>query len=368
MSFFLAFSFVVMLLYFHLINGFRKSFSEQPEYIPRENKYKHLSVVVPFNDGGRRLYSLIAALGKQTASLTDFEVILVNDYSQSIVPELNDSGRLPDNFKLISNKYPQGKKFAMKTGVEAAFHDYVLFTDADCLVGQDWVRLFANFFFNHPDAVILSSGVQIQNGSGLTEIYQAIDFASLVATSAAGFFQGSPVLCNAANMGVRKDFFLEAFPFIYPEIKTGDDIFLMLHAKKHYPGKLFFIKNKRAFVQTRPLKTWNGLFRQRLRWSSKSTLYRDGRLLYVSIIVLIINLLILACGLGSFLSGYCFFLFIISVMLKSLIDFGFLRSFLRFSGQEILLRYFFVSQLINVIWNFVLGIAGILYPVKKVRG
>jgi glycosyltransferase involved in cell wall biosynthesis len=323
-------------------------------------------VVVPFYNESENITSLIEDLNNQSFPGDMLEIILVDDFSEDdSYWKAGEQIIKSKNIRILKNKYNKGKKYALKTGVENARSDIIVTADADCRLGENWVAMSSAFFSENPETKLLSSGVIMRSPEQFSGYFQSLEFTSLVASGAASFIQGSAIMCNGANLAFRKDLFLEAFENLYPGINSGDDIFLMLYAKKKYPGSLQFLKSLQAFTFTKTRPDWMGFLKQRLRWSSKSSLYRDGRLIYVAFLVLIINfILLITLGLSFF--NICFGLLLAGMLiLKSVPDYIFLRSFLRFSNQETLLKFFIPSQLINIFFIPVTGILGLLYPLFR---
>lgn len=356
----------ILLLYFFLIYNFFLSWKNYPSFNKKEGKPNYISVVVSFYNESENLKYLVEDLVNQTYSSQWLDVILVDDYSN------DDSFRVVSeeikklkNIRLLKNQYRKGKKFALKTAVEATRGNIILTTDADCRLNKGWIEKFADYFSAYPSTMLLSSGVILKSHPIFTGTFQSLEFASLVSSGAASFIQGSAIMCNGANLAFQKELFIEAFDFMHSEINTGDDMFLMLYAKKKYPGKLAFLKSGQAFTYSRTLPGWVKFLKQRLRWASKSSLYRDSRLIYVASIVLILNFILSSLVVLSFINYYYTFLFVGMIIIKSIPDYKLLKSFLGFCKQDDLLNFFIPSQLINIFFIPVMGILGLLYPVFR---
>ena len=100
----------------------------------RRSANASLSLVIPaFNEGpgiGRAVAEAVTALARFTQS---YEVLVVDDGSTddtaALVAELaRENGRI----RLLRHTENQGYGAALRTGFEAARHDYIGFTDADC--------------------------------------------------------------------------------------------------------------------------------------------------------------------------------------------------------------------------------------------
>jgi poly-beta-1,6-N-acetyl-D-glucosamine synthase len=161
-----------------------------------------------------------------------------------------------------------GKKAAIKTGIQNATGSIILTTDADCFLPSDWVEEMIRPFSNK--SIKMVAGPVLPKGDiGFFEIFQQIEWASILLVTQAGFYFGSPIMCSAANMGYRKSAFLEVEGYLGNEnLLSGDDEFLLKKMVKRYrPDAVVYQKENLVFTQ--PLGSWKSLFSQRFRWASK---------------------------------------------------------------------------------------------------
>ncbi len=322
------------------------------------DKKQFISVIVAYRNENENLSALLNSIANQSCSKDQFELILVDDYSLHPFVPAKDSYPFP-NIQLIKNKYRQGKKYALKTGTEIARGSNILTTDADCIPEKNWIETTINLIPESKD-FIMSLAVFFHPPEGIFSGFQSLEFSSLVATGAASFTAGKPVLCNGANLAFSKSLFLESFENMYPEVPTGDDIFLMLEAKKREECSLVFGKSRQAVVLTQAAPSLNDFLTQRERWASKSVFYKDFHLLFLSILILIYNLgLIVFLFAGVFEKVYLqSFLFLFTI--KMIADFLFLFGFLQFFKKLDLLKFFIPSQMIYPFYIVYSAFAGIV--------
>lgn len=360
MILFLVISFIFLFLYLLLISGFYHHWKKAPPFHFLKKDDVFISVVIPFFNEETNLRSLVISIMDQNYSSDKFEVILVDDHSTDssliLAKKLANDGQ---NIKIIRNTGSKGKKFALRSGIIHARFDYILISDADCNFSKDWISTFASFFSRNPSVKLISSGVILKTDNNFKHAYQALEFSSLIATGAASFFEKDPIMCNGANLAFSKKLFLEAFENMYPGINTGDDMFLMLYTKKNYPENYAFIKNLQSFTSTQSSDSWAQFFRQRIRWASKSNVYRDKRLIYTAFVVLLTNLTLLIFFILSFFDLSFLVYFLVYYFIKSVPDYLFLRNYLEFSRQRDLLKFFIPSQLVNMFFIPLTGISGI---------
>jgi cellulose synthase/poly-beta-1,6-N-acetylglucosamine synthase-like glycosyltransferase len=170
------------------------------------------------------------------------------------------------SFKIIKLKSTEGKKFAIKNGVETATHQRILTLDADVSFSVD--------YFNH----ILTTPCD-----GLTILPVQMNHSSLIGKLNAcefWFFQRLTfglagfktfALCNGANLLFTKSVFNKALKVrTDAQITSGDDIFL-LKALTQLNLPIKAINNTGLSVNTEPPLDFKSLISQRKRWLSKTT-------------------------------------------------------------------------------------------------
>lgn len=117
-----------------------------------------VSVVVPFHDAHRFWPETLASLRAQT--LTDFEVVLVNDASTAaeslrLLDELRHGGEV----RVIDHAQRAGAAAARNTGVLAARGEFVFLLDADDLLAPQALEQLTWWLLTSPDCGFVYSGV-----------------------------------------------------------------------------------------------------------------------------------------------------------------------------------------------------------------
>jgi cellulose synthase/poly-beta-1,6-N-acetylglucosamine synthase-like glycosyltransferase len=313
---------IVFLLYFlfigQLIYGFlrMKRFFKK-EFVPKTA----FTIVVPFRNEKENLPNLLHSI-----SLLDYpkelvEVILVEDDS-------NDGWKLEVGswkfeIRLIKNirKSNSPKKDAIETAIQVAKNDWIITTDADCLVQKNWLTIYDQYIQEN-EVEMVASGVCYVSKRGFLSAFQSLDFLSLQGATIGSFGINKAFMCNGANFAYSKQFFYELNGFQGNEIiASGDDVFLLQKAVLVAPEKVGFLLAKESIVATKPVTTWSELFQQRVRWASKSTGYSSVYGKFLALVVFggnlawIVSFLLWLIGI---LDPNIFMLF---VALKFLIDF-----------------------------------------------
>lgn len=250
------------------------------------------SIVVPFRNEAANLPSLLKSIEKLKYPVENFEVILVDDESE-------DNFQLPtSNFqiKLIPNQRTSNspKKDAIQTAISQAKYDWILTTDADCVVTENWLVDLNQFIQTHQKEMVCGP-VLFKQTKGFLQDFQQIELLSLQEVTIGSFGLHQPFMCNGANFAYTKTLYKKLNGFEGNDtIASGDDVFLLQKAIKYHPEKVGFLKKSGYFVQTNAASSWKELFYQRVRWAGKSTNYssRFGQL--VALVVLLGNSALIA--------------------------------------------------------------------------
>lgn len=332
--------FLIYLLFIgQLFYGFNrmKRFSKK-EFTPKTS----FTIVVPFRNEKENLPNLLHSISLLHYPKELVEVILVDDDSDDEFRIQNLEFRI----QMVKNirKSNSPKKDAIETAIEIAKNDWIITTDADCLVQKDWLTIYDQYIQEN-EVEMVASGVCYVPKKDFLSAFQNLDFLSLQGATIGSYGINQPFMCNGANFAYSKQFFKELNGFQGNEtIASGDDVFLLQKAVSVAPEKVGFLLAKESIVATKPVTTWSELFQQRVRWASKSTGYSSiyGKLLALVVfggnLAWIVSFLLWLIG---FLDQNIFMLF---VALKFLIDF--ILIFKTASFFESKLQYVLASSLL----------------------
>ena len=332
--------FLIYLLFIgQLIYGFNrmKRFSKK-EFTPKIS----FTIVVPFRNEKENVPNLLHSISLLNYPKELVEVILVDDDSEEVFSVQN----LEFSLKVIKNerKSNSPKKDAIETAIQIAKNDWIITTDADCLVQKDWLTIYDQYIQEN-EVEMVASGVCYVPKKDFLSAFQNLDFLSLQGATIGSYGINQPFMCNGANFAYSKQFFNELNGFQGNEtIASGDDVFLLQKAISVAPEKVGFLLAKESIVATKPVAIWSELFQQRVRWASKSTGYSSiyGKLLALVVfggnLAWIVSFLLWLIG---FLDQNIFMLF---VALKFLIDFILLYKTANFFESK--LQYVLASSLL----------------------
>lgn len=290
----MIFLFIISGCYVALILIFIYGFGNIKEFKNvEENTNTLFSIIIPFRNESENLPQLLHSILQLNYPTDSFECILVNDDStDNSVKTINDFDTSALSIRVIQNNRVSNspKKDAINTAISKAKFDWIVTTDADCILPQNWLYDFSSFLQKH-NSKMIAGPVAFKTDYSLLESFQSLDFMSLQGATVGGFGIGKPFLCNGANLAYQKEVFYELNGFEgNSNIASGDDIFLFEKFYKAYPKQVHFIKSKSAIVTTFPLKSWNELIHQRIRWAAKSSAYQLGIGKLVGFLVFLINL------------------------------------------------------------------------------
>jgi len=166
-------------------------------------------------------------------------------------------------------------------------------------------------------------------------------------------------MCNGANLAYQKKVFYEVNGFEgIDKLASGDDMLLMHKIEKRYPEKIMFLKSEKVIVETTPAETFKDFINQRIRWASKADQYTDKKITAVLLLVYFLNVWIFILGISSFFSVKAFYYFLISIVVKTIVEFIFLFPVSKFFGKQKLLWWFFPAQPFHILYTIVAGFLG----------
>lgn len=336
---FFAVLFIYVLFIGAFIYGFLKSEKVKIKYFNAKTSF---TIVVPFRNEAENLPKLLISLSFLDYPKELFEVILVDDESEEVFSAQYSVFSL----KIIQNerKTNSPKKDAINTAIAIAKNDWIITTDADCLVQKDWLKSFDNYIQTENKKMV-AAGVSYLPKKGFLHEFQHLDFLSLQGVTIGSFGIGKPFMCNGANFTYEKTFFEELNGFEgNSDIASGDDVFLLQKALQFNSKSVGFCTDKESIVVTKSVSSWKELFFQRVRWASKSSAYVDWFSKCLAIVVFLTNFfLVIGCWLLVVgLLSYENILFYFGI--KFLVDFIMIMKSAKFFNKRV--HYVLISSLI----------------------
>lgn len=296
----MLFLFVILHLYFATILLLIYGFTKVKTYYSIDLKPKTaFAIIVPFRNEADNLPLLLESFSKLNYPMDLFEVILVDDESE----EMFSTQHSVFSIQIIKNNRVSNspKKDAITTAIPFVKTDWIITTDADCIVPENWLLTLDNYI-QHNKVSMIAGAVTYNCDTTFLQQFQQLDLASLQGATMGSFGINKGFMCNGANLAYTKSLFKKLNGFDgNDKIASGDDVFLLQKAMAKYPEKVHYLKSKNTIVTTNPLPDWKSLFDQRVRWASKTAAYQSNFGQFVAILVFVANLgWIFSLGLGIF--------------------------------------------------------------------
>ena len=326
----------------------------------------HFSVIVPARNEENNIKQCLESILQQPYPRELFEVIIVNDHStdetENIVLALQKqySNLFLLNLKdhLTNKQLTAYKKKAIELAAIQCNGSWIVTTDADCIVTDNWLSNFDQYI-QEREPVFVAAPVMFTNDHSFLSVFQLLDFLSLQGITAASVSAGYHSMCNGANICYRKDVFTEVGRFIgIDNIASGDDMLLMHKIKLKYPGKIGYLYSKESIVLTSPMGTWKDFFNQRIRWASKASSYQDKGIYWILLLVYLLNAVLFVLLVSSPFINHGIINWLILVGIKTLVELSFMLPVARFYGQIKALFWFPLMQPFHIFYTVLAGWLG----------
>jgi glycosyltransferase involved in cell wall biosynthesis len=354
-------------IYILVIASFLYGWEKLKSFTPSENSCKTtISVIIPMRNEENSITKLLEALSTQDYPTSLYEIIVIDDHSsdQSVEKALKYE---KNNCRVMSLPVnTSGKKAAIRYGIETANNQLIVSTDADCYIGNKWLRSFADYFEKNEPVMMLAPVLTTNSGKHNSIFTQmlSLELMSLLVSTAGASAIGFPIMCNGANLAFVRSVYPE-ISYLYDNVKvrSGDDIFALLTLKNKYSGRIHFIKSKEASVYASMPPSLNSFIGQRKRWTAKAKFYNDPAIIFTALVVFAINSLLFICLLWWIFKGN-FSYFLVLLFMKSAIDFPVLQRVTAFFETKKLMRWFPVVQSFYFLYVCFTVFAAFISPIK----
>lgn len=279
-----------------LIYGFFRIKTFQKENLEPKTSF---TIIVPFRNENENLPKLLESFSNLNYPKDLFEVILVDDSSEEKfqVSGFRFQVSVLDTIRISNSP----KKDAITTAIKHVKTDWVITTDADCIVTENWLLTFDNYIQKN-EISMLAGAVTYDCENSFLHHFQQLDLTSLQGATIGSFGLNKGFICNGANFAYKKSLFESLNGFSgNDKIVSGDDVFLLQKAIEKFPEKVHYLKAKETIVTTKPTENWKSLFYQRVRWAAKTSSYKSTFGKFLGLIVFFGNL--------SFVIGFFLLIF-----------------------------------------------------------
>lgn len=236
-----------------------------------------ISVIICAREESENLRRNLSAVLEQ--DYPQFEVIVINDggtdESEDYLTLLEDKyPHLYHSFVPDSSRYISRKKLAITLGIKASKHDWLVFTNANCLPqSNQWLRLLARNFTSRTQIVLGYSGYE--RGKGW--LHKRVSFDNLFTSMRyLGFaLAGSPYMGIGRNLAYRKELFYQQKGFsAHLNLQRGDDDLFINHVAT--PENTRVETDADAIIRIQPVLRTKDWREEKISYASTARFYHGG--------------------------------------------------------------------------------------------
>jgi biofilm PGA synthesis N-glycosyltransferase PgaC len=328
--------------------------------IPRDASSSAVTLIIPVKNEESNLPVFFESLKKQKN--VNGEIIFVNDHSE------DDSLHLMKNFshdvlevkviELAINE--RGKKTAIEKAVFMAKNEVIITTDADMIFSESWMEQHSKKFSKE---YILAGPIAISSKRGFWNTFQQLEMMAIQLICSGMNYWRKPIALSAASMSFPKEMFLRLNPYRdNKEELSGDDIYLLLAAKKH--NIPVYYDQNREFVAETPGKDFGQYLGQHIRWMKKKSSFRDVSVILTGLLLFFSSAWFLFSVVYQCFMNEVNLFMIFSLAVKTIVDFLLLFLIVREREKLPVLAGFVYSFPISILINLLIPFFGWLIPVK----
>ncbi|MES2704551.1 MAG: glycosyltransferase [Bacteroidota bacterium] len=248
------------------------------------NARRHVSIIICARNEAANLRKNLPAILAQRytneAGKPLYDVIVVDDASTDdtalVLAQLKS---VYDNLEVVTIQQDaerdlKGKKFALSKGVEQSAHDWLLFTDADCMpAGDRWLEQMV---------APLAAGKEIVAGyggyyhrAGLLNAFIRWETMHTFLQYSTYILKGKPYMAVGRNMACLKYIVLKAQRSeLWNVVPSGDDDLLVTAAGT--ADNMIVVAQPSAFTWSEAKGTWRTWAQQKRRHLSTGKYYNDN--------------------------------------------------------------------------------------------
>jgi poly-beta-1,6-N-acetyl-D-glucosamine synthase len=261
-------------IHFMIFRGLKKLSQPLIGYTPT------FSIIVAARNEEHTIQNCLESLVHQNYPKQNFEIIVANDRSTDSTKQIiEEYCRQYSNvhivdIEILSLEMP-AKKNALLNAIAQSHYDIFAFTDADCIVGNNWlIELSKNFT---PDVGFVAGYSPydlstIQNYFGRTFLRYE-EYKNTIG-AAAGIGLNNGFMCTGRNIAYRRSVFeqVRGFEKIKYSISGDDDLFIQL-VQRETRWNMRYMTSLDSNVKTKPPISVKQFINQRTRHFSTGSYY-----------------------------------------------------------------------------------------------
>jgi glycosyltransferase involved in cell wall biosynthesis len=241
LAYFIYITATLLCLYLILINLYLYWFSKLKTFQTTSfQPATTFSVIIPARNEEKNIETCLRSVLQNNYPKNLYEIIVADDFSTDATPAIVQQLQTQfSNIKLVSlkniiteniNSY---KKRAIELSIEQSKSDWIITTDADCIIPLHWLSYF-DAYIQKNERVFVAAPVMFNCDRSFLSIFQCLDFISLQGITAASVYAGAHSMSNGANLAYKKNAFYDVDGFRYADhIASGDDMLLMHKSIRH---------------------------------------------------------------------------------------------------------------------------------------
>ena len=329
--------------------------------------FNDISVIVAAHNEEKDIANLLDFLSFQEYPKDKYEVIIINDRSrdntEGIIKKYSEKY---NNIKYLKidkeDKNLVGKKNALTKGIEQSNGNILLFTDADCVPGKNWLKSINNQFNLGFDVVVGYSPLVSYNTKTIFQkfvfLLKRLERLSIFSISAGTIGWNWGVTATGRNFAYRKRVFKELNGFSgIGHIPSGDDDLFLQKISKSKKYKISFAKDKKSFVNSVERKSAKEQINQEKRRASKWIYYPLNIKIYLALIFVFYLFLFISFVMAIF-SSFSWNSFLGIFIIKVIFDFLIVIKGAILFRENRLLWIFPLAEIFYIPYFLIFGILG----------
>jgi cellulose synthase/poly-beta-1,6-N-acetylglucosamine synthase-like glycosyltransferase len=296
------------------IRGIRKQSYLVKSNLPNE-KLPFISVLIPARNEEDNLERCIESVLANDYPKDKYEILCINDCSNDKTEKiLKNYTAKHKNIRyrtLTVSDRPlklAGKPGALQSGFDIAKGEYVLMTDADCVVDKKWIRSVVDTFVEEKADLVL--GLSHLDYKGFFGRIQSIEWFYMSRLAAGGIGNNIPLGCFGNNLSLSKKIITESGGFRKLPFSVTEDLLLM-QTVHGLGGKIRYLTAPEGSILSLPAPDIKRYIKQHHRWTHGGK--KLGR--FAFLFVLTSAAIWLGLGTSLFLGAWGFFFGILGVRL-----------------------------------------------------
>jgi cellulose synthase/poly-beta-1,6-N-acetylglucosamine synthase-like glycosyltransferase len=334
---------ILIIPYVFVLLKIYRSLQKLKSFISNDEPETFVSIVVACRNEEKLLPNLLEDISRQDYPDNLFELIVIDDNSTDRTFDIAGGYTQISNIRVIKNE-GRGKKLAIRNGINSSSGKLIITTDADCRMGTRWIKTIAACFcMQRPDMII--GPVRLEEGKGFFAKFQELEFLSLQGVTAGSASAGNSTMCNGANLSFTREAYHKNSYNLHPEINSGDDIFLLHSLKQKEDSKIVWLESTDAMVVTAASPSVRSFIKQRKRWISKGSAFKDRFTIFLGLITSVTILLIFSLLIASLINHSFINVLLVILFIKSIPDFLILNNTAGRYGSKKLINWFLPVQI-----------------------